>query len=126
MTLSCSCDSDDDCDWYCTYPCDYSTLDTKRGRRCSSCKTIIKTGLITAKFERERRAKTDIEERIYGDGCDVPMPSLFLCEQCADLYFSLMELGFECVSPEENMRDLVKEYAEIYGPQPTRNGGVKQ
>ena len=117
MSLSCSCDSGDDYDWYYTHPSDYSMLTTKRGRRCSSCKSMVKVDTITAEFERTRYFKTDIEERIYGDGADVPMPSLFLCEECADLYFNLMELGFECVSPEDNMRELVNEYAETYGPE---------
>jgi hypothetical protein len=38
---------------------------------------------------------------------------MFHCEVCADLFFSLRELGFECVAPDENMRELVLEYAEM-------------
>ena len=107
---------DGDYAWYCTQPSDYSTLRTKRGRRCCSCNALIKVGSISLEFERERYAKTDIEDRIYGDGPDVPMPSQFHCETCADLYLSLTELGFECVSPDEDMRELVKDYAIEYGP----------
>lgn len=39
------------------------------------------------------------------------------CLRCADLYFSFEDLGFECVSPYENMVELAKQYAETYGKQ---------
>lgn len=111
MTLSCYCDSD--MDWW-HYGCDdYSTLVAKRGRRCVSCKRWIKPGATVARFERARISASDIEWRIYGD--EVPMPPLFMCEGCADLYFSLDELGF-CISlGGKSMRELVKEYADVYG-----------
>ena len=37
-----------------------------------------------------------------------------MCETCIDLYFSLEDLGF-CFYLGDNMHDLVKDYADIYG-----------
>lgn len=113
MPLSCSCPDADDADEWWFSPDDYSILNTKRGRRCKSCGELIPVGSIVAKFERERLPISDIEERIYyGWGEDVPMAPWYHCERCADLYFSLEELGF-CVAPYEKMLELVKEYAEL-------------
>lgn len=54
-----------------------------------------------------------IEAKIYGEGNEVPMPTWFMCERCGDLYYSLTELGF-CISlGSDDMRDLVREYAEM-------------
>jgi hypothetical protein len=59
-------------------------------------------------------AYPSIKEKIYGEGNEVPMTPKWMCERCGDLYFSLTELGF-CVSLDDDMRELVKEYAETYG-----------
>lgn len=116
MALSCSCDYDDDYSFYWETKRDYSTLDTKRGRRCISCNALIPVGSTVLRHDRTRYFNNDIEERIYGDGPDVPMTPQYHCEKCADLYFSFNELGFECVSPSDNMLELAKEYAHEYGP----------
>lgn len=42
------------------------------------------------------------------------LASHWLCEICADLFFNLDALGF-CPGPEDDMRELVKEYADYYG-----------
>lgn len=115
MGLSCLCfdddDDDDDMDWW-HYGCnDYSTLATKRGRRCASCKCWIRPGATVARFECARRPRHEFEERIHG--VEVPLAPKFMCEVCADLYFSLDELGF-CVTLGESMRKLVQEYADVY------------
>lgn len=110
MGLSCDCgDYDGDEWWWC--PNAYSTLDTKRRRRCVSCDDLIAVGAIVAKFTRGRVPNSLIEERIHGEE-EVPLAPWFMCERCADLYFSLSDLGY-CVSPMDDMRDLVKEYAAI-------------
>lgn len=111
MPLSCSCPDADDAEWWWFHPGDYSVLDTKRARRCKSCGELIPVGSLVTKFKRERIPASDIEERIWGYG-DVPMATWYHCECCADLYFSLEELGF-CVAPYEKMLELVKEYAEM-------------
>jgi len=61
--------------------------------------------------ERWKIPEYEVEVAIYGEDGLVPRSNKFLCEECADLYFSLSELGF-CVMPYENQKELVKEYAE--------------
>lgn len=119
MSLSCSCDFDGDFDWYYMRPEDYSTLKTKRRKRCSSCGDLIDIGAISTSFDCWRPPRDEMEERIHGEDGEVYTAPMRHCERCADLYFSLRELGFECVGPDEDMRELVKEYAETYGPKDT-------
>ena len=120
MSLSCDCNFDADIrdhSWLWYAPRDYVTLSTKRSRRCCSCGTRIKPGDIVAAFER-LRAPTAIEERIYGEDAEIEIATWFHCETCADLYFSLADLGF-CMSIEDDMREVVREYARTYGPKAT-------
>ena len=112
MSLSCSCGFDNDYAWYFFRPNDYSTFDSKRRKRCSSCNKLIDIGATIADFECYRSPRYEVEEKIYGD--EVPIANKTLCEECADIYFSLQELGFDCVTPDENMRELAKEYKETY------------
>jgi len=56
-----------------------------------------------------------------GDDEAIVLASHWLCEECSDLWFSLYELGFQCVTPNENVRDLVRQYAELYGPASRRD-----
>ena len=118
MGLSCFCDNDY-YEWYFTDPADvanapvYGPLSTKRCRRCCSCKERIAVGDTSVRFERFRYAEWGtFEGRIYGEGNEVPMTPWFMCERCADLYYSLTELGF-CVSIGESMLSLAREYAEM-------------
>lgn len=110
MPLTCSCQDADDAEWWWFAPEDYSILSTPKGRRCKSCNTLISVGATVAAFQRERHSQEDVEYRVYGD--DFPLATWYLCETCADLYFSLSELGF-CVSPDENMLELCREYGEM-------------
>jgi hypothetical protein len=112
MGLSCYCADPDDAEWWWYAPSDYSTLSTKRGRRCRSCGKLIKVGELVIEFERFRPASSDVECAIYGEGEDLPMASWYHCEECADQYFNLHELGF-CFQIDENMRELVREYAGL-------------
>lgn len=109
MSLSCECG--DDGDWWYFQPEDYSMLETKRWRKCCSCKALIRPGDLCLKFKCERHPQYEIEERIYGD--EVPMPAKFMCESCADQYFNLDALGF-CIQLTDNMMDLLREYREVY------------
>ena len=114
MPLSCSCDFPDYPSWYVWAPHDYSEMPKfKRRKRCSSCGELIDAGSVVAKFKRTREPRSDIEESIYGEGDTIYLADQYLCETCADLFFSLQELGFECVMPTDNMRSLVREYAEM-------------
>jgi len=117
MSLSCDCDYDlslDDVEWLWHWPNDYSVLRTKRGRRCCSCGAMIKPGDTVMEYIRRRAQRSDIEWRIYDEYEGVPLASWFHCETCADLASSLADLGF-CISIEDDMRALVKEYAATYG-----------
>lgn len=124
MPLTCDCDSGNS-DWYYHGPEGYSTLDTKRGRKCCSCGKRIVVGETVVAFSRFRPSNElhRVEQDIYGD--EVPLTDWHMCEQCGDLFFSLEALGF-CLYLGESMRDLAREYAEIYGkkaadkPQPRR------
>lgn len=118
MPLTCYCDHDGDYAWYYDAPTDYSTLSTTRCKRCSSCKSLIEIGSIVLIFPRWRYPVDDIEERIHGgDDAEITLAPRYLCEECADLWWSFDELGFECISPDESMRELAKQYAELYGPE---------
>lgn len=109
VALSCYCGGD--YDWWYYPPSDFSTLATKRGRRCCSCRTWMRPGATVARFECWREPKNVVEERIYGD--EVPMRDRYMCEECAGLYFSLDELGY-CYTMGESVRDLVREYARMH------------
>lgn len=116
MSLSCSCDyCPEPGDWYYDDISDYKPLSTRRGRRCSSCKELIKVGQTCVEAFRVKVPETDIEIKIYGEEGEIPLPSHFMCERCADLLNSLEELGF-CPSPSSDQRELVRDYAETYGP----------
>jgi predicted RNA-binding Zn-ribbon protein involved in translation (DUF1610 family) len=114
MPLTCGCDYSDDGDyaWYWRSPDDFSTLSGPRRKRCTSCHQLINIGATVIAFERFRLAKTDIEERIYGESGEIALASQYLCEHCGDLFFSLSELGY-CVNPYESMRELLGEYVAL-------------
>jgi len=118
MTLSCGTgDYNPDAIWWIRPPDDYQIMPThKRRRRCSSCGELIDHGATVAKFERTRFPISSVEREIYDDPePTVPLAPMHLCERCADIYFSLDELGFCGISPDENMIDLAREYAEVWG-----------
>ncbi|NCA90583.1 MAG: hypothetical protein EOM92_17295 [Gammaproteobacteria bacterium] len=54
-----------------------------------------------------------MEFKIYGEETHIYLASWVHCETCADLWYSLRELGYECVAPGENVRELVQEYAAM-------------
>jgi hypothetical protein len=109
MSLSCSCD--DYCEKWHFPPEDYTTLATKRWRKCCSCMATIRPGDMCAKFEREKNAEPgSVEERIHGE--IVELAALYMCEACADQYFNLADLGY-CISLGDDMRELLREYVEM-------------
>lgn len=114
MPLSCICDADGE--WWYLPPDDFSLLVARRGRRCVSCGGWIRPGETVVRFECERATRDAIEERIYGD--TVAMAPRFMCDSCGGLYFSLTDLGF-CVRIGDSMRELVAEYAQLYGHRKT-------
>lgn len=111
MSLSCECGEWDGEGVAWLPPEDYTTLTTKRRQRCRSCKSLIAIGETCASFHRFRAPQTDIEQRIYGEDSEVHMAPWYFCETCADLYFSIDALGY-CIALGDDMRELVKEYAD--------------
>ena len=117
MGLTCSCDFDDDYEpgtklWM--HPDGYTTLGTKRSRKCGSCGDKINVGDTCVAIPRIKVPETEVECRIYGEDGEIPIAPSYLCETCADLCFSLEELGF-CMQPGADQRELVKEYADMQG-----------
>ena len=114
MPLSCFCDEPDDASYYYQRPDAYTMMPSRQRRvRCASCKTLIDSYALCTEFARYRHPRSDVELDIYGEGGEIWMASMWHCERCADLWFSLFELGFKCVAPDENVLDLVREYAEL-------------
>lgn len=116
MGLSCECDGDyEPGTIVCYAPSDYQPMHARRRQRCLSCKELIDVGATAAKIPTYKVPEYDIEVQIYGECGEIPRADRWYCERCADLFFSLDELGF-CVNPHDDMRQLVKDYAEFYGP----------
>ena len=114
MPLSCACQYIDDAKWYFYVPSDFSFLETKRSRRCSSCKCLIKPKSECIIFERFRYSRDEIEDKIYGEGEGINIPPLFMCPGCGEQYLNLHAYGY-CVDPLENMYALLKEHRELHG-----------
>lgn len=116
MPLSCDCDFDADgeADWYFNQPHDYSILQTSRRQRCWSCNELIDLGSVVNQYSRWRYPNSDIELRIHDwdEAAEIYLGTKYHCESCADLAWSLAELGF-CWTPFEDQRELVKQYAEF-------------
>lgn len=104
MSLSCSCG--DEAAWYYETTNDFTTLQTKRSRKCCSCGDKIKPGDDCVKFERYKYPETEIEERIYSDV--VPLASWYMCESCGGVFLSVTELGM-CFNLDGNIKDQVRE-----------------
>lgn len=105
--MSLYCDTyDGDHDWYYSAT-DFVTLDTKRRRRCCSCKTVLTPGDDVVRLDRYRGPRDGIEESIHGD--EVPLAPWWLCETCGGLYMSLTDLEF-CCDVSENIADQIREY----------------
>lgn len=114
MSLSCSCDEyevDGD-NWGYLMPSDFSKLETTRRKRCCSCKKLIDKGDIVLSFERFRGARSDIEERIWGD--EVYLANWYMCECCGEIFLNLQEAGF-CLDIADDMRKNLKEYHSLTG-----------
>ncbi len=112
MPLTCSCDnSDEDPVYYIDPPEDYSTMPLAgRRKRCSSCNEFIKPLSVVVRCRKWRPARTWREQ--WRDD-EVELADDFMCERCADLFFSFRELGYNCVGPWENMLKLAKEYGDL-------------
>lgn len=106
MSISCFCD-DYDPDWYYVARDDFEELNTKRSRRCCSCKSVLRQGDTVLKFVRWRSPLTLIEESIKGD--EVNIAPWYMCEVCGGLFFAIEEAGM-CCDIRESLADQIKEY----------------
>ena len=131
MTLSCSCDWHPDYypgDWL-YYFCQiesykFRPLETNRRVRCCSCQDLINIGALCIRHRRHRYPYDEIESRIKC-GCDLDdvfcdPPTISIanhhqCERCGEIWLNLQSLGFECLSPNENMADALAEYHDLAG-----------
>lgn len=112
--LSCLCSYDDGA-WYYYSPQNFSAFHQKRRKRCCSCNQLIAIGSQSVRFARYRSAKSDIEERIYGD--EVPLAPFFMCEACGEIFFNLSVIGY-CIFLGDNMQNLLSEYWDMTGFKP--------
>ena len=92
---------------------DYVPLLTKHSRNCCSCQAKLYPGDTCVEITRFKVCEHEIEERIYGEESGPPRASKWMCERCADLMFSLTDLGY-CAAPWEDQRELVAEYADTH------------
>lgn len=114
MSISCSC-GDGSGDYAYMYmlpnPLDFKPLVHYRACRCTACKKLVKVGDDCITFERMRTAKNRIEERIYGEGYDVPLADGVLCEECGGLVMALQEVNL-CYSIDEPLKQQVLDWAK--------------
>jgi len=132
MSLSCSCDYDYEYDagewYYAEYTADFTLLDTHRRKRCCSCGELIDIGSLCIKFPRSRYPHNDVESRIMTGRCledslcdeaPINIAAHYQCERCAEIFLNLTDIGYECLSPSEDMRESLKEYHELSGFNPS-------
>jgi hypothetical protein len=118
MPLSCYCETYEPGpgDWYWIEPVTYMTLrqaSPKRVKRprCKSCGKLIGFDDLVIKFERNKIPGCEVEWAIWGEDGEIPLGHWFHCETCADLYFSLKELGY-CSQAGSDQRKLAMEAAQ--------------
>jgi len=114
MGLSCSCGEWDGDGWAFYSTGDFTTLQTKRRKRCCSCKELIDIGSTVVEFRRFRYAITEVEYKIYGDGEEISMAPWYMCEACGEIYLNLDALGFCPDIEDDSMPELLREYQETY------------
>ena len=107
MSLSCTCDFDmDEGDRIFYPPADYNRYDRHNSRLCQSCgETRIHRGGVVNMF---RVTVADHYSEARGEWIERELAPVYHCEACADIYWSLQALGFECVHGGENMRQLAR------------------
>ena len=115
MGISCGCDESDDCEWY--YEVDFqpSILDTRRSRKCVSCKTKIAVGEAVFMVARYRPPRHKIEENIHGD--EVPLANWHLCPRCGAIFHALHALNVGVDLGNDDMHDCLKEFNALYAPE---------
>lgn len=115
MGLSCDYESDWEpgmTAW--NFPANPAPLQTKRGRKCASCRCALAPGAVVTEWRRYKVPEYEIELAIYGeDGdCGPPRASAFHCADCTMLaaFLSSFKYAFQ---PDDDMRALAREHAEL-------------
>lgn len=85
-------------------------LETKRARKCCSCRGKINIGDLALKFKRFRSATEFEADRLGWD--EVSMAPWFMCELCGEIFLNLDAAGF-CLDITESMAALMEEYREM-------------
>jgi len=112
MSLSCACEEWDGDGWFWVSPNKFTALDTKRRKRCCSCKELISIGGQCLELERFKYPQDEIEERIYGEATEIQIASYYMCEPCGEILFNLEDLGY-CINIIDNMQELLEEYKAL-------------
>lgn len=127
MSLSCSCDWEYDAEpgqWSYLYyekDIDFKPLETHKRKRCVSCKKLINIGDLCVSYPRYRYPYNDIEAEIVSNGWgNIDEPNIRIadhhhCERCGEIFLNIVSIGYECLMPNENMEDALKEYHLISG-----------
>lgn len=123
MPLTCSCDFEPEPgDWYYSGSKDYMPFPDRRRTRCNNpaCGKLISPDDVVSRFSRVKCPYTEAECKIYGEDGEIPLAPHWLCEECADLYWSISDLGF-CASPCEDLKQLAKDWNREYVKPATQN-----
>jgi hypothetical protein len=116
MPLSCSCDFDAEPGQKVTYGgSDFEPLETKKRKRCKSCKELIDIGSFCVRFDVYKIPEYEVEINIYGEDGEMPMADIYFCETCGEIYHNLESVGF-CVLPWDDMREMLRDYQHDYAP----------
>jgi len=59
-------------------------------------------------------------ESSFGNEPTIRCASNFQCERCGEIWLNLTALGYECLSPGENMEQALKEYHDMTGFEPAK------
>lgn len=117
MGLSCDYDYEPEPGDVCwEWPDKLKPLDTKRSRKCWSCGAKIALGALALRYHRFKVPEHDIELRIWGEGYDQgpPRAPAFHCADCGNLALFLLSPPLNYTFHlHEDMRELVKEHAEM-------------
>ncbi len=126
MSLSCTCDFEyePEAGSICYWPDDggeeFEIFKEFRGKRCCSCGELITYGNTCVRYPKRRYPHNEIEARIHGDiyfdMCDEPPIKIaddIHCEKCGEIWLNLTSIGYNCLSPSENMPKTMREYHKM-------------
>ena len=114
MPLYCGEPDIESCEWFYIEPEDFTTLQTKRRKRCCSCNSLININDVTLRFHRFRYPTDwEVNVNMHSEDTEINIADYHMCEGCGDQYFNLSELGF-CTGITDNIFDLLEDYKHDY------------